>query len=500
MNAPVHLPGLPDGIDHDGVVAQMIRRASSAGFDAWWQRVEAVGFCANPIHLTGRDELGREHQVFTRCNNRRAAACPSCSDLYSRDTWQLIHAGLQGGHHDIPATVTDHPQVFVTLTAPSFGAVHTVSAGGGCHPRGARNRECPHGKPMWCDRSHSHTDAELGQPLCRDCYDYIGHVLFSWRAPELWRRFTIRVRRRLDGELRRRGEQPEQTRISFMKVVELQRRAVPHFHAVIRLDAASEPGQAPAAPDTTISAQDLVELVHQAATETALALPGEKTLRFGDQIDIKVITTPSEKHGNDRQMSGRKIAGYLAKYVTKSVADFGIAVRRLSAAAIDQLDVTDHIREILRTIVTISAEVGYAEILAWIHTLGYRGHVVSKSRQFSTTMTALRERRRAWRTSQIHAVLPAIAESRIPHPIPWQFQRLGHVSLGDRVLVISAAARAQEARIAARQAAKEAAFTDDVNKRRLRPSKRARRPAAGGRVYRAGVGPISHPRESQEFP
>jgi hypothetical protein len=86
MNTPVHLPGLPDGIDHGGVVAEMIRRAGSAGFDAWWQRVEAVGFCANPIQLAGRDELGREHQVFTRCNNRRAAVCPSCSDLYSRDT------------------------------------------------------------------------------------------------------------------------------------------------------------------------------------------------------------------------------------------------------------------------------------------------------------------------------------------------------------------------------------------------------------------------------
>jgi hypothetical protein len=246
-----------------------------------------------------------------------------------------------------------------------------------------------------------------------------------------------------------------------MKVVELQRRALPHFHAVIRLDAASGPGQAPAAPDTTISAQDLVELVHQAVTETALALPGDKTLRFGDQIDIKVITSPSEKHGNDRQMSGRKIASYLAKYVTKSVADFGIAVRRLSAAAIDQLDVTDHVREILRTIVTVSAEAGYTEIMAWIHTLGYRGHVVSKSRQFSTTMTALRERRRTWRKSQIRDTLSAIAETRIPNPIPWQFQRLGHVSLGDRVLVVSAASRAQEARIAARQAAKEGAVANE---------------------------------------
>jgi hypothetical protein len=263
---------------------------------------------------------------------------------------------------------------------------------------------------------------------------------------------------------------------------------------------ASEPGQPPAAPDTTISAQDFVELVHQAATETGLALPDDKTLRFGEQIDIKVITNPSGSQGNDKQMSGRQIAGYLAKYVTKSVPDFGIAVRRLCASAIDQLDVTDHIREILQTIVAISAEAPYKQMMAWIHTLGYRGHVVSKSRQFSTTMTALRERRADWRKSQMRDAMWSITETRIPHTIPWQFERLGHVSLGYRVLVISAVGRAQEARIAARQAAKEAALTDDVNKRMLRPSKRARRPAAGGRVYRPGTGPISHPRENQEFP
>jgi hypothetical protein len=457
MNAPVQLPGLPDGVDHEVVVAQMIRRASSAGFDDWWQRVEAIGFCANPIHLAGLDSSGREHEVFTRCNNRRAVVCPSCSDLYSRDTWQLIHAGLLGGHHDIPSTVADHAQVFLTLTAPSFGAVHTVRTVGGCHPRNAGRRECQHGKPLWCDRSHRNTDAELGQPLCGVCYDYLAHVLFTWHAPELWRRFTIRLRRGLKCELRRRAEQPEHTRISFMKVVELQRRALPHFHAVIRLDAASQPGQPPAAPDTTISAQDLAVLVRQAATKTALALPDGKTLRFGEQIDIKVIVTGYGKQNDDSQTSGRQIASYLAKYVTKSVADFGIAIRRFSPAAIDQLDVTDHVREILRAIATISAEEPYTDMMAWLHTLGYRGHVVSKSRKFSTTMTALRQRRADWRKSQGNDTLPAPVGSRTAEPIPWEFQRLGHISLGDRVLAISASGRAQEERIVARQAVNEGA-------------------------------------------
>jgi hypothetical protein len=59
-------------------------------------------------------------------------------------------------------------------------------------------------------------------------------------------------------------------------------------------------------------------LVRQAATETTVSMPGDKVLRFGEQIDIKVIANAAEKQGNDSQISSRQIAGYLAKYVTKS--------------------------------------------------------------------------------------------------------------------------------------------------------------------------------------
>ena len=271
------------------MVTQMIRRAASPSFESWWRKVEEVGFCANPIHLSGGDGLGREHQVFTRCNNRRAIVCPSCSDLYARDTWQLIHAGLHGGHHDIPTTVAEHPQVFVTLTAPSFGAVHTIRTTGSCHPPGTHRGECPHGRPLWCDRTHDHNDLALGQPLCRNCYDYVGHVLFSWHAPELWRRFTIQLRRLLSRQLRDRAENPKNTRVSFMKVVELQRRGLPHFHAVVRLDAASEPGQPLSPPDTTFGAGDFAALVRRAAVAIEITVSGDKVLRFGDQLDIKSI-------------------------------------------------------------------------------------------------------------------------------------------------------------------------------------------------------------------
>ncbi|MGH3968815.1 MAG: replication initiator, partial [Mycobacterium sp.] len=172
-------------------VDQAIRRASSLGYESWWQRCSAVGFCANPVQSSAYDpDLGRRVAVMIRCGNRRAAICPSCSDLYAADTWQLVHAGAQGGHHGMPETTANRPQVFATLTAPSFGAVHTSSGRSGlsdtvCHPAGGKSR-CPHGKALRCNVIHAGDDDEVGQPLCADCYDYTGHVSFNWHAPELW--------------------------------------------------------------------------------------------------------------------------------------------------------------------------------------------------------------------------------------------------------------------------------------------------------------------------
>jgi hypothetical protein len=450
------LPGLPAEVDSTQVVRQMLRRAASPSFNTWWARAEAAGFCANPIHLTSTDKLGRKHEVFTRCNNRRAIVCPSCSDLYARDTWQLIHAGLHGGHHNVPATVAQHPQVFVTLTAPSFGAVHTIRANGSCSPRDASTGNCEHNRRVRCDSVHQTDDPALGQPLCRQCYDYVGHVLFSWHAPELWRRFTIRLRRLLRQQLRASGENPDATRISFVKVVELQRRGLPHFHAVIRLDAVSQPEEPPSAPNTKMTAYEFVSLVRQAAADTQLTAVGGRIIRFGDQLDVKPLGRPFASESPDSSVSSRHIARYLAKYITKSVADFGIGIRKFSHELIDQLDITDHVRELLNTIVALGKKDGYHELLSWVHNLGYRGHVMSKSRRFSTTMTALRERRASWRKDSAQRDTSSATDGDdLNAPHQWEFERVGHISLGDRVLVISAFDRAREQRFTARDAIPE---------------------------------------------
>ena len=168
-----------------------------------------TGGCLQPVLLRGRADYidGGTGELIHRyttvhepggvlpiaCKTRRASHCPSCAETYRADTYQLIRAGLTGGKR-VPATVADHPCVFATLTAPSFGPVHSRREKDGrvlrCRPRRA-SRTCPHGISMSCTEKHAPDDDQLGEPLCPECYDYTGSVLFNACAPELWRRFTI---------------------------------------------------------------------------------------------------------------------------------------------------------------------------------------------------------------------------------------------------------------------------------------------------------------------
>jgi hypothetical protein len=470
---------LPDWLTPDSpAIKQAIRRAASAGYDSWWQRCAAVGFCTNPIQASAYDpDFGRRVAVLIRCGNRRAAICPSCSDLYAADTWQLVHAGTQGGHHGMPEGTTARPQVFATLTAPSFGAVHTSGgrpglAGTLCHPASSGKTHCPHGKPLWCNVIHRADEPEVGQPLCAECYDYTGHVLFNWHAPELWRRFTIALRRAVAAHLRRGGVDPGVLRVSFVKVVEYQRRAVVHYHTLIRLDPTDNDDSTTGESDAAVSAIELAALVRQAAervqvpvavsspastADTSSPESGARMLRFGTQIDIQPLTGADD---TGKPGLTRRVAAYLAKYTTKSVAEFGIAPRRISPAAIGELDISAHIRRILSTLASLATLPGNTAMLGWLHTLGYRGHITTKSRRYSITLTALRAARRHWRIRRTGQPERDVCQHN-PHDqqdwsssayelSDWRIDGAGHRNDGERLLVHTAALRAREYRYLAR--------------------------------------------------
>lgn len=214
------------------------RRLRSDTYDRWIHNVGATGYCHNPVLLVGSSatlhdasgEVLSEYSsvnepdgiTFTRCGNRRATRCASCSHEYKGDTWHMIMAGAAGGMKDVPEEVAEHPMVFLTLTAPSFGAVHTTATD-------HRGGLCEHGKPRGCRCYHDADDPRRGDAVCAECYDYVGHVAWQYNAPELWRRFTIGLRRELARslELTQRAA-ARAVRLQFAKVAEFQNRQASH--------------------------------------------------------------------------------------------------------------------------------------------------------------------------------------------------------------------------------------------------------------------------------
>ena len=90
--------------------------------------VRAASSCSHPIRLRGQmvdlatGEIS-SRQLRVACKDRRELVCPACASLYQADAWILVSAGLIGGK-GVESWVASNEKLFVTLTAPSFGAVH----------------------------------------------------------------------------------------------------------------------------------------------------------------------------------------------------------------------------------------------------------------------------------------------------------------------------------------------------------------------------------------
>ncbi len=461
------------------------RAADPAAYQRWTDLVAQTGYCAHPVRLVGtvneltldthtgeihdiRQTYATDHEpdqvLLKACNNRRASRCPSCSETYRRDAYQLTRAGVAGGK-GVPETVAGHPRLFVTFTAPSMGPVHTRRERGGmprpCRPRHDATARCPHGRLLACFRRHQPDDPILGQPLCAECFDYQGAVLWNALAPELWRRTTEYLRRalaRLAGMTL--AELTRTVRVSYTKVAEYQARGLVHFHAVIRLDATAS-GDEPEAmlpPPSQFTAELLAEAIRQAAG--AVTAPGpvldggtELRARWGTQLDLRPITT------QPGQTSAELVAGYIAKYATKGTEGFGAALdHRLSEDDLDHLDVNPHIAKLVHTCWQLAHRPALAayRLWQWAHMLGFGGHWATKSRRYATTMTALRQARARHGARHRGQVVYLDHDDPDSYEVKvalgqWRYVGSGYRTAADVLLAESAAAWAREQRRIARE-------------------------------------------------
>ncbi|MEU1604149.1 replication initiator, partial [Micromonospora matsumotoense] len=282
-----------------------------------------------------------------RCNNRRATRCAACAEIYRRDTYQLITAGLRGGK-GTPEQVATHPRVFATFTAPSFGPVHNQPASGRCR----------------CGTQHPDDAPELGTPLAPAAYDYEAAVLWNAHASKIWARFSIYLRREV---AKRAGLSQrafaDHARVSFAKVAEYQRRGAIHFHAVIRLDGPDGGDTPPPAWATPDLLADAIRAAASAADVPGPIVDGRAhTFAFGRQLDIRPIRTADFDGGTE--LTERAVAAYIAKYATKGAETAtGTLDRPIKfLAELGRMTLTDHARQMIRTAWTLGARTDLAEL------------------------------------------------------------------------------------------------------------------------------------------
>ena len=332
------------------------------------------------------------------CGNRREAVCPSCARTYRGDAFQLVASGMRGGK-GVPETIAEHPLVFLTLTAPSFGPVHSRRVVDGqarrCRPR-RKGEVCPHGVSLACNVVHDEDDPCLGEPICAQCFDYEHAVLWNALAPELWRRTAIQLPREL-ARLCGVSQKRLRVRVSYVKVAEFQRRGALHFHCVLRLDGVTEDGEleAPAARygsqlliDAATAAARHVTVVSPTPEDRVGRLPGiapgaAREIRWGAQVEVRELDTG----GAGKEAAS--CAAYIAKYATKATEAVGGLMYRLEAGDLERLKVRPHVRRFVECAWRLG---GYRHLQPlrlrhWAHALGFRGHCFTKSRRYSTTFT-----------------------------------------------------------------------------------------------------------------
>jgi hypothetical protein len=415
--------------------------AFGADFRGWVRELERLGGCSSPVYLMGhsitRDKSTGAvvHAFYSAdmpfgvlmlpCRNRRQGVCLPCSLIHNGDSFHIVRAGMVGGK-GVPASVLTHPYAFVTITAPSFGAVHRIGTGGRCHS----NRErpvCGHGRSAACWASHVKGDPLIGGPLCFECYAYQDAVIWNASAGLLWVQYVNRLKReiaRLGGLNISSGEVRHQLRVSYVKVAEFQRRGAVHFHAVVRIDGPDGPGDR---PPGWASAELLAEAARAAGPRTtvgAAQVGGEtRIIGLGAELDVQQI-------GGPNNMTDQAVSSYLAKYITKDDGHGLILPRRVltrkGIGLVSRGAVTEHARTLMRCAWDLGGlpELADLRLRQWAHQLGFRGNVVTKSRLYSTTYGALRDAR-AGHTRET-AGLPALDAAETVTESVWRFVGAGH--------------------------------------------------------------------------
>ena len=199
-------------------------------------------------------------------------------------------------------------------------------------------------------------------------------------------------------------------------------------------------------PPESLPPERLEEAVVTASQRTRFPYPTTEgitgNIRWGQQIDVRHVALDSTAPG--------AVAAYIAKYATKSTDAFGRLDHRLRESDLAALDVRPHLKRLVLTAWELGGrpELEHLKLRRWAHTLGFRGHWLTKSRRYSTTLGALRSARAVWSANRRDAA-PHVSESVAVKD--WRFSGRGWDNSGDEWLARTAAATRAQARQLARE-------------------------------------------------
>ncbi|WP_370452329.1 replication initiator [Kribbella caucasensis] len=185
--------------------------------------------------------------------------------------------------------------------------------------------------------------------------------------------------------------------------------------------------------------------------------PNGWLIEWGTQLDVRPV-----RQAVDGVITETAVAGYLAKYATKAAEATGHSSARLTNATVNRyatphthagrlvdacwrlgrpgsdLDETEAAKN--------SGRLSYRRLQRWAHMLGFGGHFSTKSRQYSTTLKALREARANWRRER-HRTADHTDDTETTLIVGnFTYANTGWRTIGDALLANTAAAKAREHR------------------------------------------------------
>ncbi len=290
----------------EGDVNEMVRRASSMGYEAWWQRAESVGFCAHPSNSSGPMSTVR----IGWCGRGATTGAPTSARRVRTSTPVIP------GSSYVPA-----PRVVTTACPPRWPTDRKYSSPS---PPPASGPSTPHRGKQVATRQHVEITiastviaaALMENPCGAVCLvTIVMHRLASRSAesatttsgmccslgtcPNCGAGSPSPCDAPPSQELKAAGADPDTVRVSFIKIVELQARAITHIHALIRLDPPDDPEQTEW--ESPIGAGELATIIQHAARTITLNVAdptsdsGARTIGFGTQIDTQPLTASVQK-------------------------------------------------------------------------------------------------------------------------------------------------------------------------------------------------------------